>query len=363
MHATARRLAILGVIPLSVAGMMLPAANADSTARTAAGTSAVTSTAAQTDPDSRYVRWNAANTWAKQQTVRTYWNRSRLMGAQPFDIVLTASGVSNSTGRSNSRSNGSSATVGQPSAFAPTLGRQAIGNSNRVTKGALWPGTGAIATTAGRVFFTLNENGRARTASCSGTAVTSANRSVVITAGHCVKSGGRFHTNWVFVPGFNNGNRPFGTWVATNLFTTPQWNANEDLNFDVGAAVVAPLNGRNLVDVVGGQGIAFNQARRQQMYSFGYPAAQPFDGSSLIFCAGRAKDDDISSNDLGLGCIMTGGSSGGPWFLAFNERTGAGVVNSVNSFKYNFDPNTMYGPFFGQEAQAVFAAAQAQGAQ
>jgi hypothetical protein len=55
--------------------------------------------------------------------------------------------------------------------------------------------------------------------------------------------------------------------------------ASKDINYDVGAAAVNPLNGQNLTDVVGGQGIAFNQARGQNMYAFDYPAAAPYDGS------------------------------------------------------------------------------------
>jgi V8-like Glu-specific endopeptidase len=210
--------------------------------------------------------------------------------------------------------------------------------------------------TEGRVFFTY----QGRSASCSGTAVSSANKSVVITAGHCVKLGGTFHTNWVFVPGYDAGNRPHCTWVATSLLTTPQWNSSEDMNHDMAAAVVAPLNGQRLVDVVGGQGVAFNQGRRQQMYAFGYPAASPYNGSRLIYCSGRTFDDFLLSSDHGLTCNMTGGSSGGGWFLNFNESTGAGTLNSVNSFKYNFASYWMFGPYFGNDAQAVYTAAQNQ---
>jgi V8-like Glu-specific endopeptidase len=241
--------------------------------------------------------------------------------------------------------------------FTPPDGESASSTkptAARTTPGAPWTGGGAVATTAGRVFFTYQGRG----ASCSGNAVTSANKSVVITAGHCVKLGGAFHSNWAFVPGYDSGSRPYGTWVATSLLTTPQWNASEDLNYDIAAAVVAPLQGKALTDVVGGQGIAFNQQRRQQMYSFGYPAASPYDGSKLIYCAGRAFDDFLMSNDLGLNCNLTGGASGGPWFLSFNEQTGAGVQNSVNSFKYNFASGWMFGPYFGNEAQAVYNAAQ-----
>ncbi|MFC7644328.1 trypsin-like serine peptidase [Streptosporangium lutulentum] len=183
-----------------------------------------------------------------------------------------------------------------------------------------------------RVFFTY----QGRNASCSANAVTSENKSTVITAGHCVRMGGAFHDNWVFVPGYENGNRPYGTWVATTLYTTAQWNNSEDINYDVAAAVVAPLNGKSLTDVVGGQGVSFNQYRRQRMHSFGYPSGSPYDGSKLIYCSGRAFDDIMMSRDIGMNCNTTGGSSGGPWFLDFNESTGLGTLNSVNSFKYSF---------------------------
>ncbi|MFD1546827.1 hypothetical protein [Nonomuraea guangzhouensis] len=82
-----------------------------------------------------------------------------------------------------------------------------------------------------------------------------------------------------------------------SVLTTPQWNASEDIDFDVAAAVVAPLQGRALTDAVGGQGVAFNQARRQRMYAFGYPAAAPYDGARLIYCSGRAFDDFLMSKD------------------------------------------------------------------
>ncbi|MFI9596264.1 trypsin-like serine peptidase [Nonomuraea sp. NPDC052265] len=172
------------------------------------------------------------------------------------------------------------------------------------------------------------------------------------------KSGGKAGLSAAAEPGYAAGRRPFGTRPATKLLTTPQWNAGEDVDFDVAAAVVAQVDGKSLVDVVGGQGVAFNQRRGRQMHSFGYPAAAPYDGSKLIYCSGRTFDDFLLSDDLALTCDMTGGASGGPWMLNFNESTGLGTQNSVNSFKYNFAPNWMFGPYFGNEAQAVYQAAQ-----
>ncbi|MGH3878972.1 MAG: trypsin-like serine peptidase [Actinophytocola sp.] len=220
--------------------------------------------------------------------------------------------------------------------------------------GGDWTGGGAVEKTAGRVFFTY----QGRQASCSGNAVTSGNKSVVMTAGHCVKLEGAWHTDWVFAPAYNNGNAPFGTWAAKTTLSTPQWEASEDINFDVGAAVVNPLDGQSLTDVVGGQGVAFNQARGQDMYAFGWPAADPYDGTKMIYCSGTTFDALISDG-IGMTCDMTGGSSGGPWFQEFDEGTGSGIQNSVNSYKINLIPTWMFGPYFGADAQGVYNAASA----
>ncbi|SDJ40486.1 V8-like Glu-specific endopeptidase [Nonomuraea maritima] len=296
------------------------------------------------------VQHAAADTSAERRQVMTYWTANRMKTAEPLDAP---------TPRQSAGLSAEEPAKGSPWTAPPSAGRGGMETrAARTSSGAAWTRGGAVARTTGRIFFTT----QGRNASCSGTAVTSANKSVVMTAGHCVKMNGAFHTNWVFVPGYANGNRPYGTWAATRLLTTQQWNAREDINFDVAAAVVAPLDGKALTDVVGGQGVAFNQPRGRQMHAFGYPAAPPYDGARLIYCGGRTFDDPFTSDDLGLTCDMTGGSSGGPWLLNVNESTGLGTQNSVNSFKYNFAPNWMFGPYFGNEAQSVYQSAQNAGA-
>ncbi|MEO3872461.1 peptidase [Nonomuraea sp. B12E4] len=319
-----RRFALLPLLTLAAASATLVSAGG---ARAAAS-------AARPKP----AQHAAADSASERRQVQTYWTERRMEAAQPLEAPGPRQG----------------ARPGQGAPWtAPPTGARAEPQAAR-SSGAAPTGGGAVARTTGRIFFTT----QGRNASCSGTAVTSANESVVLTAGHCVKLNGAFHTNWVFVPGYAAGNRPFGTWPATRLLTTQQWSSSEDANFDVAAAVVAPLEGRTLVGTVGGQGVAFNQQRRQQMYAFGYPAVAPYDGSKLIHCGGRAFDDFLLTDDHGLTCDMTGGSSGGPWLLNFNESTGLGTQNSVNSFKYNFAPNWMFGPYFGNDAQSLYQAAQ-----
>jgi hypothetical protein len=71
------------------------------------------------------------------------------------------------------------------------------------------------------------------------------------------------------------------------------------------------------------------------------------------------QDTVGGSTDQGLDCNMTGGSSGGPWFVNYSESTGVGTLNSVNSFKYRGGNmrNYMFGPYLGSVAQTLYSSA------
>jgi hypothetical protein len=208
--------------------------------------------------------------------------------------------------------------------------------------------TATVSSTTGKVFFTLGGVDYV----CSGSATSSSNADVVSTAGHCVNEGpGAFATNWAFVPAYNNGSAPFGTWTARNLVTTGEWANSGDINYDTGFAVMNTNGGSHLTSVVGGQGVAFNLARGLSYTAYGYPAAPPFDGETLKSCAGTAFDDTFGgTQSQGIPCNMTGGSSGGPWFTG-------GVQNSINSFGYDGVSNTMFGPYWGSVIQGAYNAA------
>jgi hypothetical protein len=234
---------------------------------------------------------------------------------------------------------------------------QAQGAAGKAKKAAVpwtsyeYPGsyTTFPASTHGKVFFTLGGSNYV----CSGTAVNSSNRSVVWTAGHCVNEGpGAYATNWAFVPAYRDGSRPFGTWTARTLVTSSAWANQGDISYDVAGAVMNTNGGSALTDVVGGRGIAFNYNRNQFYQSFGYPAAPPFNGQRLWVCESDllTSDPSTSPQTMGIGCDMTGGSSGGGWIVG-------GSVHSVNSYGYLNQPNVMYGPYQGSVAQSVYNAA------
>ncbi|WP_234336097.1 trypsin-like serine peptidase [Streptomyces sp. NRRL S-1022] len=206
----------------------------------------------------------------------------------------------------------------------------------------------------GRLFFV---NSRGSDTWCTATATKSANRSVVMTAAHCVRRGSspaNTNSTMVFVPNYSKGKQPFGTFAVRTALTPRSW--EEKSTNDVSALVVdTDRNGRKLTDVVGGQAIAFNRAVGGPVSSFGYSATHPQLGEQLLRCSGTAKkDNDMQS----IPCDMSGGSSGGPWLADFDAATGTGVLVSVNSQLDSLQPSEMYGPVLGTVAKAVYTQAE-----
>src|SRR5690606_21385531 len=128
---------------------------------------------------------------AEQRRIRNYWSAARMERARSMDRL---SDWGKSRGIRLNLSIGAPARTGTPTTIAPTMPKTATTGTARVpnSPGLRWTDGGAVVRTVGRVFFTF----QGRAASCSGTAVTSANRSVVMTAGHCVQMNGVFHDNW-----------------------------------------------------------------------------------------------------------------------------------------------------------------------
>ncbi|WP_238335635.1 trypsin-like serine peptidase [Serinicoccus kebangsaanensis] len=261
------------------------------------------------------VTHSLATTMAQQSSVEQYWTPERMKEATPRELTGTGKGEASTS-----------------SSMAPM--QQAV----RVNPQPRF----------GKVFFTIAGSDYV----CSGTATQSVNRDVVTTAGHCLNDGpGNWATNFAFVPAYDNGSAPYGTWVAENLVAPSQWVNSGDFNYDVAFAVMGEQGGESLVDAVGSYPIGFNMGYNRNFSAFGYPAASPYNGQYLYRCSGTAGRDTRGTNDHRLPCSMTGGSSGGGWITN-------GTLNSVNSFGYRDESNVMYGPYFGNVAQQVYDAAQ-----
>ncbi|HEY3163899.1 MAG TPA: hypothetical protein VGJ71_06030 [Candidatus Limnocylindrales bacterium] len=298
----------------------------------------------------------AARQAAEHARIVSFWTPARMRTAVPRDVVFDSV---------------------RGYRIAPQ-GKPGGGGTGGNTTGASWPnGLGLVYQATGKVYFQMNGGGWI----CSGTALQDSRSgySLVVTAGHCAydeENGGGslsgFATNWLFIPEFDShptytcSATTYGCWTASALvvnrgFATAGGFNTQATHYDWAFAVV-PAGGKSgtqLDTTVG----TFNYAASAMSGStvvdaFGYPAAQKYHGSDLIYCQGPIGFDSLAGNGTyKLPCGMTGGSSGGPWFKDFNTTTGSsGTIQSLNSYGYSGQSN-MYGPIFNSSTSATYNAA------
>ena len=207
--------------------------------------------------------------------------------------------------------------------------------------------------TVGKVFF--RQSGGSWVASAA-----SIGNNGIFTAGHVVHAGNNqvsgWSTNMVFVPAYKDGAAPFGQFTVRQLFTRTGWYQNGNpggFYEDMGAAILNPLNGRTVSQVVGWLGFAWNFNRNQVWTSLGYPQGPPFTGQRMFQdTAPYASDGTVpgSPKPIGIGCSMTPGCSGGPWVLGLGSTN---YVNGLNSYRPNSQPLQIYSPYFGENARSL----------
>lgn len=223
---------------------------------------------------------------------------------------------------------------------------------------------------------------------CSGTVVKDPRNpgrsNLVATAGHCVHSGrnGGWLRNIMFVPAYNNRGlppsqvrgaqpqdvAPYGQWWAEWAQTSDYWikqgsaSGGGGSQQDFAVLHVKPVQpaGKSLEETVGAA-VRINfrapgAERFSGLSSYGYPAAPPFDGAKMYSCTdkpGKLTIDPSQPALYRIGCTMTGGSSGGGWFM--KGRNGKAELVSVNSI--GPQPATwLAGPRLGPTAKGVFDA-------
>jgi hypothetical protein len=280
----------------------------------------------------------ASRVSAQARHALRFWTPARMRRAQPLEAPASGQrGLAEASTAPEAGVEGADATPSARADFAAVADPTAPGFRRN-----------------GAIFIVVPGVGLAR---CSGTSVEAPNLSVVVTAGHCVREFHRwFNRDWVFVPGYHDGVRPFGVFAARWLGATGLWIADGSENADVGAAVVGRNErGQRLGAAVGGDRIAFGLPPNQVFDVHGYPAERPFDGATQRICAGTPfLGHDVSSFlwrgplNLGLTCDVTGGASGGGWTIEGD------VLNSVTNYGYGDDRVTDFGAYFGGAARALY---------
>jgi hypothetical protein len=193
---------------------------------------------------------------------------------------------------------------------------------------------------------------------CSGTAVNTPTRQLVLTAGHCVNSGahpdsGRPRT-WSqyleFVPAYTGGKAPFGVFVARRgkVYAPKQWINLGNPDFDLGAFLTHPnVDGVNVADAVGGgAAIAMGLPRGQRFRTFGYPGTV----KRMQGCNSPYVGDDPTTfpfpgpPTMAVRCHWAPGASGGGWLIE-----GGTEIDGINTYLHLDDANHTYSPYFSKE--------------
>ena len=339
------------------------------TAQQGAATDVITHTASETVP-----------------YLNEYWTEERMRNAQPLPLLILPSGQTRAELDAMTAPSGPPFIVpSAPPGTTPSNENRATIHEESMASPEPFAGTHPFVYTSyqlfpdvfalykqypyrviGKVFFTKPGVGDFV---CSGAIVnTPNNMSSVWTAGHCVYDPDLsvWHTNFVFVPARRIGVNPYAIWTARTTMTLVGW-TNGLLEYDHGGASMnrgGPGGGKYLVGALGALGFAADWSRQQHWHAGGYPAESPFDGEHQHYCASTWSVDDQPSGDpanpptIGIGCDMTGGSSGGPWILNLSGVSGgtSNLLNGNVSYGYVGVPDEYYGPYFTGAAISLYGA-------
>ncbi|WP_370105131.1 serine protease [Streptacidiphilus sp. BW17] len=199
---------------------------------------------------------------------------------------------------------------------------------------------------------------------CTASVVDSPGGDVIVLAAHCLSdpaNGSPTPGPIAFVPGYHDGQQPFGVWYSSALLIDPHWAANSDPDTDVAFAVVHK-NGdpsARVEDEVGAEKIAFNQPMPATVGVVGYPA----ETDKPVSCLNTTKI--FSPTQAEFDCTgFTDGTSGGPLLRDIDPVSGLGtVLGVIGGYQEGGDTDDVsYAAYFGAPAKALYQAASAAGA-
>lgn len=198
---------------------------------------------------------------------------------------------------------------------------------------------------------------------CTASVVNSPGGDLLVTAAHCVMdpaAGNNQAAPVAFVPGYHDGQHPWGVWTSTAILVDPHWRADSDPDDDVAFVVVHDPSrpDARLQDVVGAEGIAFAAARPVQVGAIGYPSNL----DRPVACVNTMKPYSATQSEFDCGGFAAG-SSGGPLLRSIDPVTGRGTVLGVIG-GYEEGGNTdavSYASVFGSAVEALYQQAAAAG--
>jgi V8-like Glu-specific endopeptidase len=279
---------------------------------------------AQAAPASPYSPVTSKVSGAAAAKARAYWTPARLRHAKSADGLAPR-------GRSDAAAPAGSAVHSvapyRAAAGTVTVSPDASGSAP------------SEAPVIGKVFFSNSGGNYA----CSASSVNSDSGELVLTAGHCVYdvSSGQWASNFVFIPGYDNGAEPYGEWSGSVLTTFSGFTAGDE-TLDTGFVAVSGPS--KLRDTVGALGLETGYSSfAGDLFTMGYPAQSP---NWQYYCqaAGSIESDSM----LHMPCDQQPGASGSPIIDGFDWSSGLGsaVSDLTLLISYSDGSTENAGPLF-----------------
>lgn len=202
--------------------------------------------------------------------------------------------------------------------------------------------------TVGALFFTTGTESHF----CTASVVNSPRGDIILTAAHCVY-GTSYATNIAYVPKWHDGISPYGAWTVTSITVANGWIASQDPNLDFAFLTVAPSSGRYvpIQRVTGGLQLGINLPYNEKIHVIGYNNTD----SAPLLC--DTTSSEFEPTQIQFYCNnYWDGTSGGPWIVNYNPRTGTGIVfGDIGGYEQGGDyPYLSYSPYYSWSILALF---------
>jgi V8-like Glu-specific endopeptidase len=179
---------------------------------------------------------------------------------------------------------------------------------------------------------------------CSGSVVDSPGGDVVLTAAHCVADGDGTpaQTGMSFVPGYHDGEQPYGVWTVRVVAVDPRFLADGDPDYDVAFLTVS--GPEPVQDVTGGFPVVFDPGAGDRVQAFGYP----IEDEAPTVRAGVTRRYSPTQLELPAPGLEDG-TSGGPWL-----RSDGAVVGLTGGYQQGGeDFDTSYSTYLAAGFEAL----------
>ena len=315
-----------------------------------------------------------ARATASDRAIQDFWTPKRLLDAKPFlprpgaahrvqptavttegdgEPILSAPGAAPTRGDDGSLARRLHPPVREApaAATAPSSDVQPMLSSStgaHFTTTRVFPDA-AVTTSPYRIvgkLFAYNPNTRL-TLNCSAAVLRAR---LVVTAGHCIYHAGPsgddsstnryFYTNLNFVPSYNNGAAPLGSWTYSWGIVAGAWangGGTVPNSQDVAILEMNDKNGQKISAYTGYFGYSTGGLSPNHLTILGYPCN--IDSCSRMQSTGAGSYASGGNNTVIYGSAQGGGTSGGPWVQDFGVAgsgapTGVGknILRSVSSY-------------------------------